>query len=122
MHILFTAAIVSFSLYLSLQGIISGTYILLFILGVNVFLVLYTASLLSVLYITKSKDEQFQNSLIKGNEDISLKIILRLMLLISVYHVYVLGYTFFAGAATVTVLISLFSCILITFKTGIEDQ
>jgi hypothetical protein len=122
MHILFTAAIVSFSLYLSLQGIISGTYILLFILGINVFLVLYTASLLSVLYITKTTDDQLQNSLIKGNEDISLKIILRLMLLISVYHIYTLGYVFFAGAATITVLISLFSCVLIVSKPGLKDQ
>jgi hypothetical protein len=112
---LILAITISASLYFSLQGAIAGTYVLLFILGLNVLMVSYSASIFGGLYhcIMKNSEEYLQSVIAKrGENNEGSQFLIRAMLLVSVYHVYTLGYIFFSGVATVTVTIALVSTVL----------
>jgi hypothetical protein len=121
-----TAAIVCLSLHLSLQGIVSGTYVLLFLLGMNVLLVSYSSAVVSGFYryIFKNSntDSQLKIILNKKRDSIGLQAIVRIMLLLSVYHVYTIGYIFFAGLAAATVTISFVASLLTIFEESFMDQ
>lgn len=122
---LILAAAISASLYFSLQGVIAGTYFLLFVLGLNVLMVSYSATVFAGLYrhIMKNSDEYLQTALAKRTDtNEGIQFLIRAMLLVSVYHVYTLGYVFFAGVASVTVVISLVSTVLNAFEKRFLDQ
>jgi len=115
---LIIAITITVSLYLSLQGIIGGTYFLLVLLGLNVLMVSYSATFLMGFYkvMLKTPDD-FESALRKRDSvDNGILFLVRSMLLGSVDHIYTLGYVFFAGVALVTVIISLFSTILAAFE------
>ncbi len=125
MPLIFTAAVITVSLYFSLQGVITGAYILLCLLGLNIMLVSYSAAVFSGLYkhIMKNSEEYLGTILNKEtNKDAKLKFIVRLMLLLSVYHIYTIGYVFFAGMAAVTVSISLIGSMLNMFEESFLDK
>jgi hypothetical protein len=121
-----TAAIVCFSLYLSLQGVVSGTYVLLFLLGMNILLVSYSSAVISGFYRYMFKaantDSHLKTILDKKRDSIGLQAIVRIMFLLSVYHIYTIGYIFFAGLAAVTVTISFVASLLTIIEESFLDK
>lgn len=113
-HAIVALLIVS-SLYLSMGGALWATNFVLFLLGLNVVLVLY-----SIVFVAG-----FQKTLLLNAEkrieelkayaekvDTKTLLLLRGLLLLCVWHVYMLGYAVFAGIAGTTVTISILVMLL----------
>ena len=101
--------ILACSLFFSIEGFVFGTYILITILSLNVVLVAFSATVLMGLqvYMLENSGNFLANIKAKDKGDHVFKFIIRLMLLVSVWHLYTVGYVFFSGVAATTVLISL---------------
>ena len=114
------AIFIAGSLYFSMEGVIYGTYAILFVLGFNVISITYSSIIFLGLYkyMIRSKKTFFQTDL-PANKDF---ILIRFMLIICVYHIYTLGYIFFAGVALVTAVIALFSYIIYMLDEVIHDE
>jgi hypothetical protein len=112
------AAFVSVALYFSLQGAIWGTYAILFVLSLNVFMIIFGVSLLTGLqrtYLLKAKErlKDLDESDAKTNS--SAVFLVRIILLACVWHIYTLDYVLFAGIAATTVVTSLLVLIIKIF-------
>ena len=110
MHI-FVAAVMAFSLWLSLQGIVSGTYVIITLLGLNILLVcLYAAATLGA-DISKV-DVKIKEKDVLDQKNLPVMFLVRLMFFAGVWHIYTLGYVLLAGAALVTVTINVLSIVV----------
>ena len=116
------AAIMAFSIWLSLQGIASGTYVILTLLGLNIFFVALVASTVLGADVSKVAIKANETELLKQrNTNLSAMFLVRLMYLASVWHIYTLGYVLLAGAALVTVTINALSIIVMAIDKKIEE-
>lgn len=108
MSFVLVAGSIAAAMYLSMQGVVGATYFLLSILMLNIIFVSYTAAatigFLRTMLIDHEKYLKITN---KPNDDTSVQILIRCMLLMSAYQIFLLGYVFIAGAASVTIAISL---------------
>jgi hypothetical protein len=111
------AATLAISLFFSLQGAIYGTYVIITMLGLNVGMIILSASL-SMTPEVKINSSSMTTHLM---ENFGSMLLVRLMLLLSIWHIYTIGYTFIAGVATVTVLITIFSMIIRKLESMAED-
>ena len=105
-----TAAVIAGSLYLSLHGAVWATNVILGLLLVNVCIVALSISSIAgfqrvFLLNAKERLEDLDKSWQKTETGVL--ILLRLLLLVSVWQIYTLGYVFFAGVAGTTVFMSL---------------
>jgi mannose/fructose/N-acetylgalactosamine-specific phosphotransferase system component IID len=104
------AAFVSVALYFSLQGAIWGTYAILFVLSLNVFMIIFGVSLLTGLqrtYLLGAKERLKDLDETDAKTNSSAVFLVRIILLACVWHVYTLDYVLFAGIAATTVVTSL---------------
>jgi hypothetical protein len=113
-----TALVISYSIHISIDGVVAGTYIILALLGMNVFLTVYSASVLMGTFVYILKNPDMSADILTKNsvsDEMGLQLLIRLMLLACVYHIYSLGYHLFAGIALTTVFISVLSNIVQLF-------
>jgi hypothetical protein len=104
------AAIIGGSLYLSAQGMFWATNVIFCILILNVLLILYSVSVTTGLQRTllmnaEKRIQELDESL--GKMNMPAIFLIRVFLLLCVWHLYTLGYIFFAGVAATTVTMSL---------------
>lgn len=104
------AAILGGSLYFSMQGAILATNILIGILSINIALVAFYTPIVigfqkSILMDAKEKLAKIEET--SQKVDIRVLILLRVFLLVCVWHLYMMGYVLFAGIAGTTAVISL---------------
>lgn len=104
------AAILGGSLYFSMQGAILATNILIGILSINTALVAFCTPIVigfqkSILMDAKEKLAKIEET--SQKVDIKVLILLRVFLLVCVWHLYMIGYVLFAGIAGTTAVISL---------------
>lgn len=112
------AAFVSVALYYSLQGAIWGTYAILFVLSLNVFMIVFGVSLLTGLqrtYLLKAKERLKDLDETDAKTNSSAVFLVRIILLACVWHIYTLDYVLFAGIAATTVVTSLLVLIIKIF-------
>lgn len=105
-----TAAVIGGSLYLSLQGAVWATNIILGLLLINVSIVALSISSIAGfqrVFLLNAKDRLDDLDKNWQKTETGVLILLRLFLLLSVWHIYTLGYVFFAGVAGTTVFMSL---------------
>lgn len=105
-----TAAVIGGSLYLSLQGAVWATNVILGLLVINVSLVALSISSIAGfqrIFLLNAKDRLEDLDKSWQKTETGVLILLRLFLLLSVWHIYTLGYVFFAGVAGTTVFMSL---------------
>jgi hypothetical protein len=105
-----TAAVIGGSLYLSLQGAVWATNIILGLLLINVSIVALSISSIAGfqrVFLLNAKDRLEDLDKTWQKTETGVLILLRLFLLLSVWHIYTLGYVFFAGVAGTTVFMSL---------------
>jgi hypothetical protein len=105
-----TAAVIGGSLYFSLSGALWATHVIMFILGLNVILVLYSVSIVAGLQRTLLRNPEKRIEELRASAkriDLGTLILLRIFLLVCAWHVYSLGYILFAGITFTTVTISL---------------
>lgn len=100
MNILF-AILYTVGLYLSVKGVLIGTNILLGLLGFHVFAVA-TVTLLAIL-----TDIDFERN--KTGIDTLVNIVLQSFIGISAYHLYTMGYEYFAGIVSLALIIAVIS-------------
>lgn len=104
------AAILGGSLYFSMQGAILATNILIGILSINIALVAFYTPIIigfqkSILMNAKEKLAKIEET--SQKVDVKVLILLRVFLLVCVWHLYMMGYVLFAGIAGTTAVISL---------------
>lgn len=103
------ASITVLGLLFSLQSMIIGTYVLLLVLSLNIFFIILSSSI----FISALKID-IEDSVIDKSELLT-KFLVRLLFLLSVWHLYSIGYVFFAGIALATVIITILSIIFSVF-------
>lgn len=120
-HIL-TATIMAASIWFSLQGIVSGTYVIITLLGLNIFFViLYAATMLGA-DISKIDFKINETDILKQQTmDLPVMFLVRMMFLAGAWHIYTLGYALLAGAALVTVTINALSIIVLAIDRKIQE-
>jgi len=106
------AMIIAISLLASLQGMIYGTYIIIIMLGLNVGAIILSTSLSMI------RDGANSPYMMENFGSI---ILVRIMLLLSIWHIYMIGYTFIAGVAAATVTITILSLIFRKLESLDED-
>lgn len=117
------AAVMAFSLWLSLQGIVSGTYVIITLLGLNIFFVALYAAIVLGAQVSRVDIQINQTELLnQKNTNLPVMFLVRLMFLIGVWHVFNLGYVFLAGAALVTVTINTLSIIVMAINDLVEKR
>ena len=119
MHV-FVAAAMAFSLWLSLQGVIAGTYVIFTLLGLNILLVSFYASV--ALAMGMSKVDINEKVSEKQEQNLSVMILVRLMLFAAAWHVFTLGYVLLAGAAFVTITINTLTLVVLSTDKFIEKN
>lgn len=105
-----TAAVIAGSLYLSLHGAVWATNVILGLLVINVSIVALSISSIAGfqrVFLLNAKDRLEDLDKTWQKTETGVLILLRLFLLLSVWHIYTLGYVFFAGVAGTTVFMSL---------------
>jgi hypothetical protein len=105
-----TAAVIGGSLYLSLHGAVWATNVILGLLAINVSIVALSISSIAGfqrVFLLNAKDRLEDLDKSWKKTETGVLILLRLFLLLSVWHIYTLGYVFFAGVAGTTVFMSL---------------
>ena len=116
------AAVMAFSLWISLQGIASGTYVIITLLGLNIFFVALYAAIMLGANVSKIDVKVNETELLKQrNSNLPVMFLVRLMFLAGVWHIYTLGYVLLAGAALVTVTINALSIIVMAIDKKIEE-
>ncbi len=95
-------------IYGSLNGFVMGTYTLFVLLGIHMFFITATAALsrtgpdsIGTGFKSKIKKEE-----VVGN------FLTQVFIVMSTYHLYQIGYVYFAGMVTITVTIAFFANIL----------
>lgn len=104
------ALLIAVSLYLSVGGALWATNFILFLLGVNVALVLYSISIVAGFQKTLLMNPEKRIEELKAyaeKVDTKTLLLLRGFLLLCVWHIYMIGYLLFAGIAGTTVTISI---------------
>jgi len=104
------AAAIGCSLYFSMNGALWATQVIIAILAMNVFLVLYSLVLTIGFQRTLLQNPQKrieELDVASAKMDVPVILLLRVFLLICVWHLFTLGYVFFAGMAATTVGISM---------------
>jgi hypothetical protein len=119
------AAILGGSLYLSLHGALWATHVIIFFLTLNVVLVAYSMTVVAGLQRTlllnaEKRIEELDKMAI--NTDVPVMLLLRVFLLVCVWHLYTLGYAFFAGVAATTVLISVLVTLLRSIDSSVSEK
>lgn len=113
------AIIIAGSLYLSMAGALWATNVIIGILVLNIFLVLYSITIVAGFQRTLLKNPEKRIEELKASAeriDTGTLVLLRIFLLVGVWHLYTLGYVLFAGVAATTVTIS----ILVAFFRSID--
>jgi hypothetical protein len=106
------AAFIATSLYFSLQGVVWGTYAILFVLSLNVIMVVFAMSILTGLqrtYLMEADKRIKELNEADANTNAPAVFLVRLILLACVWHIYTLDYVLFAGISGVTVITTLLS-------------
>jgi hypothetical protein len=104
------AGIVASSLYFSIHGSLWAIYVILGILSLNVFLTVLGVSFLvgfQKTYLLKPLERLKEIEKAENTIDTPSIFVFRVLLLISVWHIYTLDYLLFAGITGTTVTISL---------------
>jgi hypothetical protein len=118
-----TAATIATSLYFSMQGAMAATYIIIALLGMNIMLVTFSsATLVGMRKHMLKNPENYLKKTLENREDPLIHVLIRLMLLVGVYQVFLLGYVFFAGAATVSLTISIIAGVWEWFDNNFLDK
>lgn len=121
MHI-FVAAVMAFSLWLSLQGVVSGTYVIITLLVLNIFSVVLNVAVMLGADISKIDLKINETNILKQQTtNLPVMFLVRMMFLAGVWHIYTLGYALLAGAALVTVTISALSIIVLAIDRKIQE-
>lgn len=113
------AVIIAGSLYMSMAGALWATNVIIGILVLNVFLVLYSITIVAGFQRTLLKNPEKRIEELKASAeriDTGTLVLLRIFLLVGIWHLYTLGYVLFAGVAATTVTIS----ILVAFFRSID--
>lgn len=113
-HAIVALLIVS-SLYLSMGGALWATNFILCLLGLNVVLILYSIVFFAGFQKTLLMNAEKRIEELKAyaeKVDTKTLLLLRGLLLLCVWHVYMLGYAVFAGIAGTTVTISILVMLL----------
>jgi hypothetical protein len=119
-HIL-NALLVSTMIILSIYGSLFATYTLIVILFINIILVIYTSSVISGFFpFILKNNEKYLNIPNNSRPDPIMLFLLRCILLVAVYQIYIQGYVFLAGLATSTVIISIFDSLFKYINLKIE--
>jgi len=93
------------SLYLSNQGIVFGTNMLLALIGIHITLFVISTS---VLFTVFSGDIEIRGMKVKSS-DISFNFLILAFVGIGTYHLFQIEYKFISGMALTTVLVGVFS-------------
>lgn len=104
------ASLIAGALYLSMGGALWATNFIIGILSINVFLVLYSITFVAGFQKTLLKNPEKRIEELKASaerNDAGTIILVRILLLLGVWHLYTLGYILFAGIAATTVIISI---------------
>jgi hypothetical protein len=104
------ASVIAGSLYLSMSGALWATNIIIGILCLNVFLVIYSIAIVVGFQKTLLKNPEKRIEELKAfteRSDARTLILIRILLLLGVWHLYTLGYVLFAGITATTVIISI---------------
>ena len=104
------ATVIAGSLYLSMGGALWATNIIIGILCLNVFLVLFSIVIVVGFQKTLLKNPEKRIEELKAfteRSDARTLILIRILLLLGVWHLYTLGYVLFAGITATTVIISI---------------
>lgn len=104
------ASVIAGSLYLSMGGALLATNIIIGILCLNVFLVIYSIAIVVGFQKTLLKNPEKRIEELKAfteRSDARTLILIRILLLLGVWHLYTLGYVLFAGITATTVIISI---------------
>lgn len=102
------AIVIAGSIWLSMEGVIVGTYILLFILGANLLL----TSIASAVFIgTKINKTDLEEQYAIDDQNLNVRFLVQLFLAIGVWHLFQIGYVFLSGMFLVSVSISILATI-----------
>lgn len=110
------AAIIGGSLYFSVNGLLWATQIIIGILSLNIFLVAVSVSTFMGFQKTLLANPQKRLEELRLTEektDVSVLLLLRFFMLACAWHLYTIGYVFFAGIAVTTVTLSI---LIMTFR------
>lgn len=119
------AAVIAASLYLSANGVLWAAQLLIAILATNILLVIYSIAFLGGFQKTMLKNSEKRIKELEEayeRHDHRTVILIRLLLLIAVWHLYTLGYVLFAGVAGTTVAISLLVALLRSIDMAEEKK
>lgn len=118
------AAILGGSLYLSANGVLWATNVIIVMLSLNVFMIVLSSSVVagmqrSMLLNAENRIKQLDETLSKTN--VPVLFLTRLFLVVCVWHLYTLGYLFFAGIAATTVSMSLLVLLFRSFDVPAKE-
>lgn len=99
--IVILAAIITAALYLSINGEVWATYTIIGLLSVNALVVPFVVSILAGFQELRKSTQ-----LSKSEKDAPVQFLILILMLISAWHLYNIGYEFFAGVSTTTITIS----------------
>jgi len=109
------AAIIGGSLYLSVHGALWATHIIIGILSLNILLVSFSVTIFMGFQKTllANPDKRLEELRV-ANSNIPELFLLRLFMLACIWHLYTIGYVFFAGIAVTAVTLSI---LVMTFRS-----
>lgn len=118
------AAIIGGSLYLSLGGTLWATQILIGLIVINISLVLLSVATVIGFQKTMLMKSEKRLAELKENSDridVGTVLLLRILILFGVWHIYTLGYIFFAGIAATTVCLSIVIMLLQKLESSTKE-
>jgi hypothetical protein len=105
---IFSALFISSMIILSIYGNLYATYALIGVLSINVVLIIYTSSIIIGFFkFILKNNEKYLNIVNVNTGDHVISFLIKCILLIAIYQIYIQDYVFLAGLATSTVMISL---------------
>jgi len=101
MNPVFVALVIVSSLYFSMQGVMIATYVILALLIIHIIFALVSFSVIAgmIKHMLKNSDVYLQKIINNPSDPLTITLV-RLLLLVSTYHIFLLGHVFFAGAMT----------------------
>lgn len=119
------ALVIAASLYLSTGGALWATNIIIGILTVNVVLVVLSITTVAGFQKTLLMNPEKRIKELKSHAervDVETLLLLRIFLLLGIWHLYTLGYVLFAGVAVTTVTISIIVMLFRSFDMAQEKE
>jgi len=105
--------VIAGSIWFSMEGVIAGTYILLFILGTNLLLTSIASAVFIGMKINKTDlEEQYAID----DKNLNVRFLVQLMLAVGVWHLFQVGYVFLSGVFLVSISISILATIFRFFE------